>query len=435
MQCDATIERQAMHKVRWRLVPFCMLLFVINYLDRVNVSFAALQMSRDLGLSFTAFGTGAGIFFAGYVLFEVPSNLILHRVGARRWIARIMLSWGVVSCAMALVQGPVSFYVCRFLLGFAEAGFFPGILLYFSTWFPARHYARHVAGFMAATAIANLVGAPLSAALLGLDGWLGLHGWQVLFLIEGLPAILLAPVVLRLLTDRPADAHWLPDPARTWLTATLAREAAERRAVAAPASLSQALRRPELWTVTALCFFLVAATFGLVLWLPQIVRGFGVQSLGQIALISATPYLLAAPAMVFWGWHSDRSGERRWHAASGMVLGAVGLGMGAMVGNSVPLSFAALCVAAVGIWSSYGAFWAMPAALLNGTAAAGGLALVNSFGNVGAFASPIVIGGLRERSGSFAQPLLFLCACLSIAAVLCLFTARRTAPVLVNAGG
>ena len=427
MEAESQIEQRTMRRARWRIVPFCMLLFVVNYLDRVNVSFAALQMNQQIGLTPGMFGLGAGIFFAGYVLFEIPSNLILQRVGARRWIARIMLTWGLISCAMMLVRDPLSFYVLRFLLGVAEAGFFPGILLYFSYWFPGRHYARTVAGFMAATAIANLVGAPVSTALLSLDGWMGVRGWQWLFLLEGLPAVLLAPVVLSVLTDTPAQARWLADDERAWLAGTMAREAAEKRARAVPASLVTALRQPALYVIAALCFFLVAATFGLVLWLPQIVRGFGVQSIWQIALVSAVPYFLAAPAMVFWGWRSDRSGERRWHAASAMLLGATGLAVGALNPASAPLSFAALCVAAIGIWSSYGAFWAMPNVVLSGTAAAGGLALINSFGNLGAFVSPIVIGRAREATGDFALPLLILAGSLVIAALLCIVTGRAKA--------
>ena len=421
---ETEIERRAMRRIRWRLVPFCMLLFVVNYLDRVNVSFASLQMNQTLGLTPQMFGFAAGIFFAGYVLLELPSNLVLQRVGARRWIARIMVTWGLVCCATVFVRGPVSLDITRFLLGAAEAGFFPGILLYFTTWFPRRHLGRTVAGFMTATAIANLVGAPVSAALLGLDGAWGLRGWQWLFLLEGVPAILLAPVTLAVLADSPRQAAWLPEDERTWLLATLDQERAEKRAAAVPFSLRGALREPQLYILSALCFFLVAATFGLVLWLPQIVRGLGVTSLGQIALISASPYILAAPAMVYWGLHSDRAGERRWHAAGAMLLGAAGLALGSMVTSDVTLSFVALCVAAIGIWSSYGAFWAMPNAALSGTAAAGGLALVNSFGNIGAFLSPVAIGWARERTGTFAVPLLLLAASLVLASVLALLTAR-----------
>ena len=301
------------------------------------------------------------------------------------------------------------------------------MLLYFTTWFPRRHLARTIAGFMTATAIANLVGAPISTALLGLDGVLGLRGWQWLFLLEGLPALLLAPLTLAVLADSPRQAAWLPEDERAWLSATLDREREEKRAGAVPFSLGSALREPQLYILSALCFFLVAATFGLVLWLPQIVRGFGVQSLGEIALVSASPYVLAAPAMVYWGLRSDRAGERRWHAAAAMLLGAAGLVVGSLVTASVTLSFVALCVAAVGIWSSYGAFWAMPNAILGGTAAAGGLALVNSFGNIGAAVSPAAIGWARERTGAFTVPLLLLAGSLVLAAILALLTVRSAA--------
>jgi ACS family tartrate transporter-like MFS transporter len=407
---------QTIAKVTRRLIPLAMVLFIINYLDRVNISFAALQMNKDLGFSPSVYGLGAGIFFLGYFLFELPSNLILHRVGARRWIARIMVTWGIVATAMAWVSSPTSFYVMRFLLGVAEAGFFPGIILYFTYWFPGAERARAVALFMTATAIANVIGAPLSVSLLGLNGLFGLKGWQVLFLVEGLPAVALGLWVLGRMTDKPEQAAWLTEEQKRWLAGVLAEERAAKEA-AGFASLRQGLTNPRVLLITALCFCLIVGNFGLVFWMPQIIKAYGGLSNGAVGGLTAIPYLLAIFAMVWWGRHSDRTGERRWHSAAAAALAAVGLVCTGAA--SVPaVQFAGLCVATVGIWSMFGVFWALPADFLTGVAAAAGIALINSFGTLGAFVGNVLIGVVRERTGSFKWSLLMLAAFMLAAALL-----------------
>ncbi len=403
---DSEIGADTLRKVSRRLIPFAMLLFVINYLDRVNIGFAALQMNKDLGFSPAVYGLGAGIFFIGYFLFEVPSNLILHRVGARRWLARIMVSWGVISTATAWVSGETTFYVMRFLLGVAEAGFFPGIILYFSYWFPARERAKAVAIFMTATAISNIIGAPLSTALLALDGIAGLRGWQAMLVLEGLPAIVVGFAVLAYLTDRPEAAHWLSPEEKQWLAARLEAErvAKERQS---PMTALRGLSDPRVLAIAALCFCLVSGNFGVVFWLPQIIKSFGGLSNLEVGGLTAVPYLLAVIAMIWWGRRSDRTGERKWHLAGAALAGALGLAASAAA-PSATLSFAALCLAAVGIWSMFGVFWALPGDFLSGTAAASGFALINSIGALGGFTGPSLVGFVRERSGTFSASLLVL---------------------------
>jgi ACS family tartrate transporter-like MFS transporter len=413
-----------MARVRRRLIPFLFLLYVVAYLDRVNVGFAALEMNRDLGFSAAVYGLGSGIFFVSYTLLEVPSNLMLARVGAGLWIARIMLTWGLVSSAMAFVPDATSFYVLRFLLGAAEAGFFPGIIYYLTQWFPARERARAVALFMTGTAIAGVIGGPMSSALLLLDGVAGLQGWQWLFLVEGLPAILLAPVVWRRLDHAPATAPWLPEDERRWLVAELAAERAA--APAHHADLGLALRHPRLWALAAVYFCIVLAFYGVSFWLPQIVQALGTASSATVALISAVPYVAAAIAMVAVGTHSDATGERRWHVAGPALVGAVGFVIAASAAGSLPVSLAALSLAAMGIWGALGPFWALPTAFLAGRAAAGGVALVNSVGNIGGFVGPTLVGYVRQTTGSFAGGLWVLAAGLAAAAAIALLLPRPT---------
>ena len=425
MTAPSELGQRTIRKVARRLIPFLFLLFVVNYLDRVNVGFAALQMNQDLGFGPATYGFAAGLFFIGYFFFEIPSNLILERIGARRWIARIMITWGIVSVATAWVEGERTFYAARFILGLAEAGFFPGLILYISYWFPLRERGKAVASFMTATAIAIVVGAPLSTSLLTFGGTLGLKGWQWMFILEGLPAIILGFVVLSFLTDRPDQASWLTSEERAWLVDTLAaeRQATER---VRRFTLAEALMDPAVLQITAICFFLICGTFGVVLWLPQIVKAFGSVSLLQIGLLSAAPYVLAAVAMVYWGRRSDRLGERKKHLASAAFVGAIGLAVSALSTDPL-LSFLALCVTAVGIWSTYGPFWALPAEFLTGTAAAGGFAFINSFGNLGGFAGPYIVGLVRQETHSFAMSLVALSGFLVMVAVLSLLLKSRPA--------
>jgi MFS transporter, ACS family, tartrate transporter len=405
----------ALHR---RLIPFLFLLYVVAYLDRVNIGFAALDMNRDLGFSATVYGLGSGIFFVSYTLLEVPSNLILARVGARAWIGRIMLTWGLVSIGMAFVRDATTFYLLRFLLGAAEAGFFPGIIYYLTQWFPARERAHAVALFMTGTAIAGVIGGPISSGLLLFDGAFGLRGWQWLFVIEGIPAVLLAPIVWRRLDRSPAEARWLTDAERSWLMATLAAEA--QAAPGAHHDMRSALASMRLWRLAAIYFCLVLAFYGVSFWLPQIVQSLGTLPSSAVALISSLPYVVAAVGMVLVGRRSDRSGERRRHVAIPALIGAAGFIAAATVPTSVAWSLLALSVAAFGIWGALGPFWALPTAFLRGSAAAGGVALVNAVGNIGGFVGPTLVGYARDATGSFAAGLWVLAAGLVAGALLTL---------------
>jgi MFS transporter, ACS family, tartrate transporter len=415
---DEAGQRAALAAVRRRLVPFLFLLYIFAYLDRINVGFAALQMREDLGLDAAVYGFGAGIFFVGYFLLEVPSNLVLARVGARRWIARIMISWGIVATAMAFVTGPASFYALRFLLGAAEAGFFPGIILYLTYWFPDAERGRAIALFMTATAIAGVVGGPVSGALLSLHGALGLRGWQWLFLLEGLPSIALGAIVLFYLTDRPEAARWLTPGERAWLGAVMAAERAQRDASAHP-SLRRALTDPRVLLLSAVYFAIVQSFYGVSLWLPEIVQGASQLGALGIGLVSAIPYLCAALGMVFVGRHSDRTGERRLHIALPATIGAIGLLL-CVAAPSPLLSIAALSLGALGIWGSLGPFWALPTAMLGGTGAAGGIALINSIGNLGGFVGPYAVGLVKQATSAFAGGLVALAVVLLLGAGLAL---------------
>ena len=418
---DPTAE-SALRKVRWRLIPFLFLLYIVAYLDRVNVGFAAIDMNRDLGFSAAVYGMGSGIFFLSYTLLEVPSNLMLTRFGARVWIARIMFTWGVFSTAMIFVNNAATFYVLRFLLGAAEAGFFPGIIFYITHWFPARERARAVGLFMTATAMAGVIGAPISSALLQFDGALGLKGWQWLFLIEGLPAILLVPVVLVFMTERPADATWLTADERGWLSREMAAEQAQT--THAHVTLRDALLSPRLWIVSVPYLFIVIAFYGVSFWLPQIVQANSGLGSATVVLLSAIPYVAATLGLVMVGASSDRFGERRWHVAVPCLIGAAGFVLTVLAPQTPAVSLAMLSIAAFGIWGTLGPFWTLPTAFLRGTAAAGGIALVNSVGNVGGFVGPILVGWIREVTGRFAPGLLTLAGILVLGAVVVLTMPR-----------
>ena len=411
-------------KVTRRLVPFTMLLFVLSYIDRANVGYAALQMNQDLGFSPTVYGLGAGIFFLGFFPFEIPSNLVLARVGARRWIARIMIVWGIVATAMALISGETSFYVMRFLLGAAEAGFLPGIIFYFGLWFPAEARAKALGLFMASTALSNIVGAPLAIGLLALDGWLGLRGWQLLFIFEGIPSIIVGFWVLSYMTDRPQEAGWLDNEERAWLTRKLAEESAAK-AARTDTTLLRGLTDKRVLMITALCFCLVSGNFGVVFWLPQIIKSFGDLSTAQIGGLTALPYVLAMIAMVWWGRHSDHTRERKWHLTAAALLGSFGLAASAAA-STPTLSFIALCFATIGLWSMFGVFWAVPSDFLSGTAAAGGFALINSFGTLGGFCGPFLVGFVRTQTGSFSASLLALAGFVFCAAILAALLKNET---------
>lgn len=398
------LELATMQKVSRRLIPYLFVLYVAAYLDRINIGFAQLQMKSALGFSDTVYGLGAGIFFVGYFLFEVPSNLILARIGARVWIARIMITWGLISSAMALVRTPAEFYALRFLLGVAEAGFFPGVIYYLSLWFPAAARASAISRFMTATAVSGIVAGPLSAALFTLDGISGLAGWQWIFVAEGIPSVILGITTLWFLTDRPAEAKWLSPAEREHLDATMRMEAADivRRG---HVSLGRALLHPTVWHLSLLSFTLLLGFYSISFWLPQIVESLSRGGNVQVALLSSIPYVAAAAAMLVVGAHSDRTRERCLHVAGAALVGAAGLGATAVVQTPVS-GLIALSVAAMGVFSAIPVFWSLPTTFLSGTAAAGAIALINSLGNLAGFFGPYLVGRVRDLTGGFAGSLI-----------------------------
>jgi MFS transporter, ACS family, tartrate transporter len=403
------LARATSAKVTHRLLPFLFVLYVVCFLDRVNIGFAALQMNHDLGFGPAVYGFGAGIFFLGYVLFEVPSNLVLARIGPRVWIARIMITWGLIASAMMFVQGPRSLYALRFLLGAAEAGFFPGIVYYLSSWYPAEERGRAIARFMVAIPISGVIGGPVSGALLRLDGRLGLAGWQWLFLLEGVPAVLLGLAVLTWLTERPDDAAWLTPAERAYLAARLGEERDECRRRHGQ-RVRDALGNAVVWRLGLL--LLLCNAFGLYvlgLWLPQIVREFAGPDSFTVGAITAVPNLVAAVAMVIVGAHSDRTGERLFHIAAAVTVAAVGFLASAWLQQPV-LIVLGLSLAMGGLLSTHGPIWPLPSTFLTGSAAAGGIALMASVANLAGFVGPYTMGLLKQASGSFTPGLVALAA-------------------------
>ncbi|MBB3149492.1 ACS family tartrate transporter-like MFS transporter [Phyllobacterium trifolii] len=417
------LEKRVMRKISLRIVPFIMILYFIAFVDRVNLGFAALTMNQDLGFSPTVFGFGAGIFFLGYFLFEVPSNLILNKVGARIWIARVMITWGVVSGCMAFVQGTTSFYTLRFLLGVAEAGFFPGIILYLSFWFPGRRRAAVTALFMAAAPLSTALGSPISGALLEMHGLLGLAGWQWMFLLEAVPALVLGVVTLFYLTDRPEKAKWLDDNERQWLVNTMNSERAAK-GLTAGHSIWRGLADPRVLALSLVYFGTSAGLYTLGIWAPQIIKEFGLSSL-QVGFLNAIPAIFAVVAMVLWARHSDRTGERTWHVVGACLLAAAGLAF-ASAATTVIAVLIALTLVNIGISSSKPPLWSMPTIFLSGPAAAAGIATINSIGNLGGFVGPSIIGWIKDLTGSFEGGLYFVAGLLVLSAVVTLLLARSS---------
>ncbi len=414
----SNLETKVIKKITTRLVPFLMLLYFIAYLDRINIGFAALTMNEDLGLSSAVFGLGAGIFFIGYFFFEVPSNLILHRIGARIWIARIMLTWGLISGAMAFVQGPVSFYVLRFLLGAAEAGFFPGIILYLSYWFPARHRASVTAMFMAAVPISTALGSPISGALLTMDGLLGIQGWQWLFIIESIPALILSVVVWKYLTDRPEKAEWLEEDEREWLSEEMNTERSQvgEKDLHGISAVLHALKDLRVLALALIYFGTSAGLYTLGIWSPLIISGFGTGPF-TTGLLNAVPPIAAVIVMILWARHSDRTGERTWHVAIACAVAAAGLLLAAN-SASIAAVIASLILVNTGVSAAKPPLWSMPTKFLTGAAAASGIAAINSIGNLGGFAGPFIIGFIRDRTGSFEGGLIAVAIALFFSAAL-----------------
>jgi MFS transporter, ACS family, tartrate transporter len=422
----ADVGARAIRRVRRRLIPFLALLYFIAYLDRVNVGFAALQMNAALGLSPLEYGRGAGIFFLGYFLFEVPSNLALARIGARIWIARIAIVWGFVSMAMMFATGPRSFNALRFLLGAAEAGFFPGIVLYFTYWFPTRERARAMAQFSTASMAAGIVGAPLSGALLSLGGAAGLDGWQWLFLVEGVPAVVLGVVALFYLDDGPGRARWLPDDERQWLVDAIRAERSSPEG--APAQTIRAgLLTPGVWRFAFVLFLIVTSGYGFSFFLPQIVKRLSGASDLAVGLWTAVPFTVAAIGMITVAAHSDRTGERRRHVAACAALAATGLAASSFSGSAI-VALALLAAAAVGLYSATPPFWSLPTAFLRGDGAAAGIGLINSVGNLGGFVGPYVMGWMQGLSGDFRVGLRVLAASALFSGALVLIGTRAREP-------
>jgi MFS transporter, ACS family, tartrate transporter len=417
---------QTLRKVRWRIMPIVGLMYFVAFLDRNNVGFAKLTMSHDIGLSSAAYGFGAGIFFIGYALMEIPSNGGMYRFGARKWIARILISWGIAATAMTLVNGETTFNIVRFLLGAAEAGFFPAIVFYLTLWFPASQRVTVLGLFVLAQPISNAVGSPISGLLLNMH-LAGLHGWQWLFIIQGVPAMLLGILAPKLLTDRPGDAKWLQPEERDWLVNTMAEDQAAKRTEGTH-RFRDGLKDRRALVYAFLNFGMVCGIYGFTLWLPTTVSAMGKLDTTQIGYLVTIPYVAAAIFLYYWSRRSDRTGQRAVHASISMLIAAVGLlGAGILLPINAPISMIFLTIAAMGVFSATAPLLAMPASALAGAAAASGLALVNSIGNVGGFVAPYAVGLIKGATGSDQAGLVFLAACLVVTA-LATYLYARTRP-------
>jgi MFS transporter, ACS family, tartrate transporter len=424
---DATsdhLESAVISRLMWRLMPFLFLLYIVAYLDRINVGFGILQMRDQLGLSDRVYGRAAGIFFAGYFFFQLPSNLLLEKFGVRRWITGIMVLWGVISCLMIFIRGPHSFYAMRFLLGAAEAGFFPGIILYMKRWFPARSRARAVAWFMTANPLAGVVGSPVSGALLGLHGG-GLSGWQWMFLIEGLPAIILGAVVFFTLCDWPRDAKWLTDGERTWLVQTLEGER-QVEARVPQSSFWSVLLSGRMWLLSIVYFGVSTTMYGVTLWLPSVIRSSSGLSYLWTGVIAIFPFLVTVVVMVLVGILSDRRGERRWHTAIPAFIAGAGLAL-AGYGGSTLVIVIGLALGMAFAEGMVGPFWAMATSSMAGLSAAAGIAMINSLANLGGYFGPDIIGLFRDFNGGFRGGLLAIAATVTLSGMVALVVGRRRA--------
>ena len=413
------VEKSAMRKIYIRLLPFAILSYFLAYVDRINVSFAALTMRGDLGISATEYGFALGTFYWGYFIFEVPSNLVMEKVGARMWIARIMISWGILAGITALVVGPTSFGVVRFFLGAAEAGFFPGIVLYFTYWFPTYHHARIVSGFLIGLPIAVAGGAPLSTALLGLDGLLGLRGWQIMYIAEAIPTVAIGIVTLFVLTDLPEQAKFLTREEKDWLSAKLLAERKAKEAVK-KFTLLQGMFDPKVLLLALNYFGIVTASLGVLFFMPQIIKSIGVKDNMTVGWLTMVPYICGGIGLVVWGRISDRMNERRWNLLGTCVVSTVGLIIAGMTMGTW-WALVGMSIAAVGFYGSKGPFWSMPPMFLTGTAAAGAIAWINSIGNLGGFFGPWYVGVIKDGTGSYEYGLYGLALLGAIASIVCAF--------------
>jgi ACS family tartrate transporter-like MFS transporter len=420
-----TVGERARRRVTRRLMPYLFLLYVIAYLDRVNVGYATLEMTKDLAFTPEVYGFGAGVFFVGYFLLEIPGTILVERWSARRWIARIMVTWGLVAALTGFVQTATQFYWIRFLLGVAEAGFFPGVIVYLSHWFRYEDRARALAMFVAAQPISNIIGAPVSGLMLGVN-WLGLAGWRWLFILEGVPAVLFGVVTLFYLTDRPQHAAWLPADERDWLISKLEGERLAKQA-AHPQRVLDAFRHPQVLLLTLAYFLIVTSVYGFNFWLPTIIKQLSGSSNLVVTSVSALPYCVGLLAVLLFGWSSDRTQERRRHTALAMLIAGVGLLLSVAMREQTALAVAMFCVAAVGLYGYQPGFWSLPTSFLTGTAAAATIGLINSVGNLGGFAGPYVVGYLSRTTGSLFAGVLYLSlsALLAAALILSLRTTKR----------
>jgi MFS family permease len=425
------LEVATMRRVSLRLLPFLMLAYLVCYIDRTNTGFAALQMNKAIGLSGTVFGLGGGIFFVGYFLFEVPSNLALERFGASKWICRIMITWGLVSAGMALAAGPTSFIAIRFLLGVAEAGFFPGVILYLTYWFPAEHRARIVGIFMVSIPVSGFIGSPISGALLGLDGVAGLAGWQWLFIMEAAPAVLLGFVCLIWLTDRPAHAAWLPNDQKRWLTARLEAEAAQAKRVP-HLSAWQVIRNPVVLAMAVVYAGGATASSGLGLWQPQFIKSFGLTNV-EVGWVNALPYIFSAFAMIWWGHRSDKRNERMWHIAVPLALSGITLAL-CIPFNGFIATIALLCVCVVCTSVTRGPFWALASEYLSKPSAAAGIAMINALGTGCGFICNAAMGSIYDATHSYPMAMLPIVAFVAAGTVVLLLIGRPRQIALIASG-
>jgi ACS family tartrate transporter-like MFS transporter len=406
LQASSNIAERTRRRITRRLLPFLFTLYIISYLDRVNLGYAALDMTRELGFSNAVFGAGAGIFFIGYFLLEIPATILVEVWSARKWIARIMITWGMVASLTGLITSAHQLYTVRFFLGLAEAGFFPGIIVYLTHWFRYEDRAKAIAMFMIAIPLSQVIGAPVSGLLMRAH-WLGYSGWRWLLILEGVPAIIFGVVTFFYLTDWPKDAKWLPEDERNWITSELEREKQAKKAVKS-FTIWQALRHPDVIRLTLAAFCGLTAIYGFGFWLPKIMQKLSGLSVFQVALLSALPYVATFPAMLFNAWHSDRTGERRWHTAVPLLAGGVLLIVGQAIPSSVPVAVLVLCAAAMAVHSYLPTFWPLPTTFLTEAAAAASIGLINSFGNLGGFVGPYVVGFLTDRTGTYSAGIVYL---------------------------
>ncbi|MEY4614754.1 MAG: hypothetical protein RL179_2727 [Planctomycetota bacterium] len=420
-------NNQLLSKVSWRILPLLFCSYICAYLDRINIGFASKNLKDDLNFSDSVYGLGAGIFFLGYALFEIPSNVIMEKVGARRWIARIMITWGIISGAMAFVNSPFTFYILRFFLGVAEAGFFPGIILYLTYWFPPSQRGKSISRFMTAIPLSGLIGAPISGMLLDMDGIASLHGWQWLFILEALPSVLMGLYIFFFLPDKPANAYWLNEFEKKHLSNALTEEELQIHSTTPKLNPLLAISSLKVWYICLIYFFQVTGLYGIGLWLPDLLQSSTHVGNIQTGLLTAIPFLAGALSMIIWGWNSDRLNERKWHLFLGNLLGSTGFVIAGLRPDSLPFALLGITIASMGVHATFGPFWALKTTLLAPGIAAVGIALINSMGNLGGFMGPSLTGFLKQSTGSLSWGLILYASTSFMAALMILFL--KTTPI------